>query len=236
MTPKREFFPRVKKTVMPRPVEHKETDILGAKGVAWAYQATIYGSNWYYDQEEKLIEIYDAGPALMFRDLLPLRDKYKREGLYLRISIAYRTTANANANIRTFSGNHVSLPNAVEGAMYEDPNCYYWVTDDMTINVNSLYTDEKLWIQRVEWEWVSREVVYYDELVKKGLYLNRTKEEVDALYEERQVTESTVRDYLIHRIQNDEHFAKRCVAMLRHDQILGQDMVSLYKEAGLDSD
>ena len=165
MTPvRREFFPRVRKTVIPRPVVKEETDVLGQSGWVRAAAATIYGPNWYHDQDQDLIEIWDAGPALCFKDVLPRKDKYAKEDLYLRLSIAYRTTANAFANIRTFSGNHVTLPNATDGAMYDDPFTRYFVTDDCTININSIYRDERLWLQRVEWEWVSHETIFEDEL------------------------------------------------------------------------
>lgn len=232
---KREFFSRVRKTVRPRPVEHKETDILGQRGSVRAVDATIYGSNWYLDEEEQLIEIYDAGPALVFRDLLPKRDKYEREGLYLDLTIAYRTTENAMANIRTFSGNHVTLANSVHGSMYNDPNTFYWVTDDMTLNVNSIYSGEKLWIQRIDWEWISREIVFYDELVKKGPVLIRSQEDIDAVYAERAITDETVRNYLIERVRQDDHFAKRCLALLNHDKLLQRDMISLYNDLGIES-
>jgi len=231
---KREFFSRVKKTVMRRPVPRTETDILGQRGTVWATAATIYGDNWYDDREQNLIEIYDAGPALVFRDLLPKKDKYAREGLYLQIAIAYRTTENAWANIRTFSGNHVSLPNAVQGAMYVDPNTYYWVTDDMTLNINSIYMGEKLWIQRVDWEWASREVVYDDELPQADTYLTRTQKDVDAVYAERAITKDLVKDVLVERVRQDDHFAKRCLTLLSTDRLLQQDLVQLYKDLGLE--
>ena len=76
---KREFFPKVKKTAIPRPVFKKETDVLGLSGSVNASEATIYGSNWYHDYEQDLIEIWDAGPALCFKDVIPKKDKYKRE-------------------------------------------------------------------------------------------------------------------------------------------------------------
>ena len=227
---KREFFPKVKKTVMPRPVTARETDVLGQKGTVFASEAQIYGDNWYYDKAENLIEIYDAGAALVFRNLLPRRDKYVREGLYLQLTIAYRTTENAFVNIRTFSGNHLTLPNSVKGSMFTDPNTFYWVTDDMTININSIYTGEKLWLQRVEWEWVSREIIYDDELGKEKPYLIRTREQVDELYKEQPVNEDTVRAFLIERIRNDEYFVKRCLSLLANDKLLQRDMVSIFKD------
>jgi len=71
MTPvRREFFPRVRRTVIPRPVAKEETDVLGQSGWVHAAAATIYGPNWYHDQDQDLIEIWDAGPALCFRDVL----------------------------------------------------------------------------------------------------------------------------------------------------------------------
>lgn len=231
----REFFSRVKKTIMQRPVVRKETDILGQTGSVKASEATIYGPNWYHDEEEDLIEIYDAGPALVFRDILPKKDKYAREGLYLQLSIAYRTTENAMANLRTFSGNHVTLPNSVHGAMFVDPNTVYWVTDDMTLNINSIFHGEKLWLQRIDWEWVSREVVYYDEIVQKGPYHLRTREDVEACYAEREVTTATVQDFLVQCIRQDEHFAKRCLALMHTDRQLGRDLVSLYKDLGIEA-
>ena len=83
---KREFFPRVRKTVIPRPIITEETDVLSQSGSAKATDAVIYGHNWYHDKENDLIEIYDAGPVLCFRHLLPRKDKYEREGLYLLIT------------------------------------------------------------------------------------------------------------------------------------------------------
>src|SRR6185437_14598880 len=156
----REFFSRVRKTVVPRPAPRWESDVKGQWGSVPATSATIYGDNWYHNPAEDLIEVWDAGPALCFKDVLPRKDKYLREGLYLRLSLAYRTTANAFANIRTFSGNHITLLNTVEGAMYEDPYTRFHVTDDCTINVNSLYREERLWLQRVDWEWVSHETLF----------------------------------------------------------------------------
>ncbi len=226
----REYFAKVKKTVMPRPVEHVRTDVLGQRGSARASDATIYGTNWYHDREEGLIEVWDAGPALVFRDILPRKEKYEREGLYLQLAIAYRTTENAQANIRTFSGNHVTLPNALKGAMYVDPNTFYWVTDDLTLNINSIYSGERLWIQRVDWEWVSREVVYYDELVQKGPYRERSREEADAFYAEQPVTDESVKAFLVERVRNDGYFAKRCLALLNHDKLLQRELVELYKD------
>jgi len=231
---RREFFPSVKKTIMPRPVYIEEKDILGQSGSAWATQADIFGPNWYLDYGQNLIEIYDAGAAICFRRLLPKKDKYKKEGLYLRLGLAYRTTENANVNIRNFSGNHVSLQNSLEGAMYYDPNNYYWVTDDLTININSIYHGEKIWIHRVDWEWVSKDILYEDEAPFKDHYLHRNKEEVDALYALQQITEESVKEYLTHLIQKDEHFAKRCLALLRTDQMVNSDLIALYQELGLE--
>ncbi|MGA1795478.1 MAG: hypothetical protein ACMUIL_06400 [bacterium] len=231
---KREFFPRVKKTIMPRPVEREETDVLGQRGIAWAADATIHGPNWYHDKEQGLIEIYDAGPALMFRDILPKKDKYAREGLYLQLTLAYRTTENACANIRTFSGNHITLPNSVQGALFVDPWTQHWVTDDMTINVNSIYLGEKLWIQRVEWEWVSREIVYDDEVGKSDLYLTRAKKDIEGIYRTKEITTNVVKGYLIDRVRHDDHFARRCLALLNSDKLLERDMISLFKDLGIE--
>src|SRR5262249_18494212 len=131
---RREFFPKVRKTVIPRPVIKPGIEVRGQYGSVRAAAATIYGPNWYHDSPQDLIEIWDAGPALCFRDVLPCKDLYAREGLYLRLAIAYRTTASAFVNIRTFSGNNVTLPNAIGGAMYEDPFTRVHVTDDCTLN------------------------------------------------------------------------------------------------------
>ena len=65
--------------------------------------------------------------------------------------------------------------------MYEDPFTRYCVTDDCTININSIYRDERLWLQRVEWEWVSHETIFEDELTYREPYLDRTQEEVEAM-------------------------------------------------------
>jgi hypothetical protein len=201
---KREFFPKVRKTIVPRPVVQPETDVLS-----------------------------HAGTALCFRHLLPRRDKYEREGLYLILTIAYRTTENANANIRTFSGWHVDLPNAVNGSMYVDKHTYDWVSDDYCINVNSVFLDEKLWIQRVDWEWMSRETIYEDEY-NKDPWLIRTKKEVDALYAKKHITKKVVEEFLVKRIKDDPNFAKRCLVLLNSDKLHERDIVSLYKDLGID--
>ena len=86
MKVKREFFPKVRKTIIPRPIVIKETDVLSQTGSAKATDAVIYGPNWYHDKKEDLIEIYDAGPALSFRHILPRKDKYEREGLLDKIT------------------------------------------------------------------------------------------------------------------------------------------------------
>ncbi|MFH0926745.1 MAG: hypothetical protein V1872_14125 [bacterium] len=226
---KREYFSRVRKTVIPRPTQREDIDILGQYGTAWAKDAAIYGQNWYLDHQQNVVEIYDAGPAICFREILPKKDKYAKEGLYLQLSIAYRTTENANVNIRTFSGNHVTLLNNISGAMYLDPSTYCWITDDMTLNINSIYSNEKLWIQRVDWEWVSREIIFEDELGKHDLYLGRMEKEITELYVEKEVTNDLVKEYLINRIKDDDYFAKRCLALLRADKLSTQDMISLYK-------
>lgn len=230
---KREFFPRVRKTVVPRPVVMEETDVLSQTGSAKAVDAVIFGPNWIHSASEDLIEIYDAGPALSFRNLLPRKDKYEREGLYLLLSIAYRTTENANANIRTFSGWHIDLPNAVNGGMFVDRHTYDWVSDDCCININSVYQGEKLWLQRVDWEWVSKETLYDDEH-DKDPWLHRTKKDVNSLYAEKRVTKSSVEKFLISRLQDDPEFAKRCLILLTNDKLREKDMVSLYKDLGID--
>jgi hypothetical protein len=227
-TARREFFPKVRKTVIPRPVVKEETDVPGQSGTVRAAAATIYGSNWYHDQAQDLIEIWDAGPALCFKDVLPLKDKYAREGLYLRPSIAYRTTPIAFANIRTFSGNHVTLPNAPEGAMYDDPYTRFFVTDDCTININSIYRDERLWLQRVDWEWVSQQTLFEDELATQEPYLHRTRGEVDALYAKKTIDDETVKEFLIRKIREDSGFAKRCLLLLCEGSLLRDDLVALY--------
>ncbi|MFZ0254301.1 MAG: hypothetical protein WAN46_01335 [Gammaproteobacteria bacterium] len=230
----REFFPAVRKTIMPRPAYVEERDILGQNGTAWVTQAQIFGPNWHLDHDRGLLEIYDAGPAICFYSLLPKKDKYQKEGLYLRLGLAYRTTENANVNIRNFSGNHVSLPNSVGGAIYYDPNNYHWVTDDLTININSIYAGEKIWIQRVDWEWISKEILYEDEAGWQDHYLHRNKGDIDALYAPQQITNESVKEYLANRIQNDDLFAKRCLALLRADQMVNSDLTDLYSELGLE--
>jgi hypothetical protein len=230
MTPlEREFFPRVRKTVIPRPVLRKETDVMGQWGSVRASAATIYGANWYHEPYEDLIEIWDAGPALCFKDVLPRKDKYAREGLYLRLSIAYRTTANAFANIRTFSGNHVTLSNAVEGAMYEDPYTRFFVTDDGTININSIYREERLWLQRVDWEWMSQATLFEDEAASANLYLERSRTEVASCYAKKKIDDDTVKEFLIDKIRSDPVFAQRCLLLLAEAEWLRKDLVALYE-------
>lgn len=237
MTPSsREFFPRVRKTIVPRPVVRWEADVLGHSGSVRASAAAIYGPNWYHNTAEDLIEIWDAGPALCFKDVLPRKDKYAREGLYLRLTLAYRTTANAFANIRTFSGNNITLPNAPDGAMYDDPYTRFFVTDDCTLNINSIYREERLWLQRVDWEWVSRETIYEDETPYAPPYLERTPDEVEALYARKEVTEETVKDFLIEKIEADPVFAKRCLLLLAEETWLRKDLVALYETLNHASD
>jgi len=226
--PPREFFPRVRKTIIPRPVvREKPPPVLGQRGSVRAAAATVYGANWWHDPQRDLIEIWDAGAALCFADVLPAKDLYAREGLYLQLSLAYRTTANACANIRTFSGNHVTLPNATDGSMYQDPDTRYWVTDDCAININSIYRDERLWLQRVDWEWVSQETIYEDELGRADVYATRTREQVEALYATKRLDAQTVKQLVIDRINKDETFARRCLLLLCEER-LDNDLVKLY--------
>jgi len=228
-TVEREFFPRVRKTVIPRPAPRLESDVKGQRGSIAAASATIYGPNWYHDPIEDLIEIWDAGPALCFKDVLPRKDKYARERLYLRLSIAYRTTANAFVNLRTFSGNNVTLPNALEGAMYEDPYTRFHVTEDCTLNINSVYREERFCLQRVDWEWVSQETLFEDEQSSGNLYLERTPEDVEAFYAKKKIDDDAVKAFLIDKIQTDPVFAKRCLLLLAEEEWLRKDLVALYE-------
>lgn len=228
---KREFFNQVRKTVMPRPHFVEETDILGQSGSAWAVDAAIYGTNWYVDRSQGLIEIYDAGAAISFYHLLPHKNKYEREGLYLRLKLAYRTTENANVNIRNFSGNHVSLPNSFYGNMYDDSATYWYISDDLTININSIYTGEKLWIQRVDWEWMSKEVVYEDEVNEGNIHLIRSFEEIEKLYGDGEIDRDSVKDFLIKKIQADDDFAKRCLAILSQEKLMSKDLAQIFIES-----
>jgi hypothetical protein len=229
----REIFPQVRKTVMPRPYYAEESDILGQSGTAWAVDAGIHGSNYYVNREQGLIEIYEAGAAISFYHLLPRTNKYEKEGLYLRLKLAYRTTENANVNIRNFSGNHVTLPNSLHGHMYDDPDTYWWVTDDLTININSIFAGEKMWIQRVDWEWMSKEVVYEDEVQDQDLLLSRSAEEINKLYAPAQITPNFIKDFLAEQIRKDDNFAKRCLAMLCQDQLMGKDLTELFIDSGI---
>ena len=233
MSMKREFFPTVRKTVMPRPQVTEKHDVLGQNGTAWATEAAIYGSNWQIDHWQGLIEVYGAGAAISFAHLLPPKNKYEKEGLYLRLRLAYRTTENANVNIRNFSGSHVDLPNHLDGNMYDDPECYWWLTDDLTLNINSIYSGEKLWIQRVDWEWMSKEVVYEDEATDRALYLDRKPEEIHDIYAPEEINQTFVQNYLIEKIKTDEQFAKRCLAMLHQDQVMDKDLTQLFLETGV---
>jgi hypothetical protein len=209
-------------------VAKEATDVLGQSGTVRAAAATLYGANWHHDQAQDLIEVWDAGPALCFKDVLPRKDKYAREGLYLRLALAYRTTPNAFANVRTFSGNHVTLPNAPAGAMYDDPCTRHFVTDDCTINVNSIHRGERLWLQRVDWEWVSQQTVFEDELAAQGPYLYRTREEVDALYAKKEIDDEAVKELLIGKVREDSGFAKRCLLLLCEGPLLRDDLAALY--------
>jgi hypothetical protein len=230
MAARREFFPRVRKTVVPRPVvKPAPPEVPGQTGSVRAAAATIYGENWYHDQAQDLIEIWDAGAALCFKDVLPRKDLYASEGLYLRLVLAYRTTPNAFVNVRTLAGNHVTLPNAEHGAMFEDPATRYYVTEDCTININSIHREERLWLQRVDWEWVSQETIFEDELATQDPFVERTPEQVAALYAQKRITAETVRDFLIQKIQEDSVFAKRCLLLLCDDALVRKDFVALFE-------
>lgn len=229
----REFFERVPKTIMPRPYFAEENDVLGQSGTAWAVDSVIYGDNYYLDRNRGLIEIYEAGAAISFHHLLPRKDKYEQEGLYLRLKLAYRTTANANVNIRNFSGNHVTLLNSLHGDIYDDPDTYWHVTDDLTLNINSIYSGEKLWIQRVDWEWVSKEVVYEDEVQEQDIFLVRSTEEIEKLYSPQNITPTSIKNFLIDKIQKDDEFAKRCLAILHQEQLMHKSISELFLESGL---
>ena len=228
MKVKREYFSKVRKTRIPRPVVKEETDVLAQTGSVKATDAVLYGHNWYHDKVNDLIEIHDAGAALSFLHLLPKKDKYEREGLYLQLSIAYRTTENANVNIRSFSGWHVELPNSVEGSMFVDTQTFHGVSDDCCININSIYAGEKLWLHRVDWEWMSRET-FYDDASDKDQWLSRSKKDIDKIYKKKGVTKRTVHDFLISCIENDPVFAKRCLMLLNSDKLFEKDIVDLYK-------
>jgi hypothetical protein len=235
MEPKREFFPLVRKTVMPRPYFAEETDILGQSGTAKAVNVAIFGDNWYLDKENELIEIYGAGAAISFRNLLPNKNKYDKEGLYLRLKLAYRTTENANVNIRSFSGRHLTLSNSVDGHMFDDVDTYWYITDDMTININSIYTDERIWIQRVDWEWMSKEVVFEDEIDERNLFVSRTLKQIEGLYIPQKINQDSIKEFLINKIKKDEHFAKRCLAMLCQDKLMAEkDLIELFQESGIE--
>ncbi|MEA5511707.1 hypothetical protein VB715_18190 [Crocosphaera sp. UHCC 0190] len=219
---------------MPRPYFVQETDILGQSGTAWAVDASVYGDNYYINREQGLVEIYEGGPALSFYHLIPRKNKYEKEGLYLRLKLAYRTSENANVNIRTFSGNHVTLLNSFYGDMYDDPNTYWWVTDDLTININSIFSGEKFWIQRVDWEWMSKEVIYEDEVQDQNTLLNRSFEEIEKLYAAKAITNDSVKNFLMENIKKDDNFAKRCLLLLRQDQLMGEDLSKLFEDSGIE--
>ena len=232
---KREFFPLVRKTVMPRPYFAEEIDILGQSGTVLAVNATIFGDNWYLDKENQLLEIYGAGAAICFRNLLPNKNKYEKEGLYLRLKLAYRTTAKANVNIRTLSGRHTTLSNSLEGNMYDDVDTYWYITDDMTININSIYSEEKIWIQRLDWEWMSKEVIFEDEVDAKSPFLNRQLKEIENLYVPQKINENSVKEFLIDKLKNDEHFAKRCLGMLCQDKLTtDNNLIELFNQIGVE--
>ena len=112
--------------------------------------------------------------------------------------------------------------------MFDDPFTRFWVTDDCTININSIYREERLWLQRVDWEWVSQQTVFDDELAHRAPYLNRTREEVEALYAKKVPTTESVKQFLIERIHNDDAFARRCLGLLHGDRLLENDIVALF--------
>src|SRR5262249_55226640 len=128
-----------------------------------------------------------------------------------------------------FSGNNVTLPDSLDGAMYDDPHTRFYVTEDCTLNINSIYREERLWLQRVDWEWVSRETIFEDELGSANPYLERTHEAVEALYAEKEINENSVKEFLLDKIRTDPVFAKRCLLLLVEDKLLPKDLVALYE-------
>ena len=129
----------------------------------------------------------------------------------------------------------MTLSNSVDGNIYDDVDTYWYITDDMTININSIYTDEKIWIQRVDWEWMSKEVVFEDEVDKKTPFVNRTLKEIEKLYIPQKINQDSVTDFLMNKIKTDEHFAKRCMAMLCQDKLMAEkNLVELFQESDVE--
>jgi hypothetical protein len=136
-------------------------------------------------------------------------------------------------HIREFSGNHVTLPNSLHGHIYDVPNTYWWVSDDLTLNINSIYSGEKLWIQRVDWEWMSKEVLYEDESYGQDHFLHRSQEAVEQLYAAKSFTHNFVKDFLIDKINSDDYFAKRCLLLLQQDRLMHEDLPKLFADMGI---
>jgi hypothetical protein len=43
-----------------------------------------------------------------------------------------------------------------------------------------------------------------------------------------------VKNFLAEKIKKDEQFAKRCLVMLRQDQLMSEDLTKLFAESGIE--
>jgi hypothetical protein len=92
-----------------------------------------------------------------------------------------------------------------------------------------------MWIQRVVWEWMSKEVVYEDEVQDQDILLTRSVEEIKKLYAPAKITPNSIKDFLAEKIRQDENFAKRCLGILCEDQLMNKDLTQLFLESGIKS-
>jgi hypothetical protein len=57
---------------------------------------------------------------------------------------------------------------------------------------------------------------------------------VAALYKKKHVTKKVVEEFLVSRIKKDPDFAKRCLMLINNDKLHENDIVTLYKDLGID--
>ena len=82
---------------------------------------------------------------------------------------------------------------------------------------------------------MSKEVVFEDEVDQKTPFVNRTLKDIEKLYVPQKINQDSVKDFLMNKIKTDEHFAKRCMAMLCQDKLMGEkNLVELFQESGVE--
>ena len=81
---------------------------------------------------------------------------------------------------------------------------------------------------------MSKEIIYEDEVFGKNTILYRSLEDIQKLYQEKEITDDDVKDFLRDKINSDDWFAKKCLVMLREEQLMGEKLVKLFEDSGLE--